>query len=577
MTGPATTATRDGAVKFVEVRKKDRSLTATESKILRQDLRVSSGIVARTSVHLFVAEGRDVWDRDVAPALADALRGGPEAVMRLGPNLPSTVAVAGPYIEGGVVDFALPGRRGDGVMAVYFPDLIDRRDGDPELLDAAVPNKGLYVSGVSVERTHDPETIGLYLPSRPKGMTRGSPPDVKPRDLPRDGEGDLVIFRGKGGSGSDAEPLRSDLERLLDRDRFSPGDLRSFPKGKDGLDRDLKTFRVEARTLEADDGWYRTLARDPDDWDFETVRLAHPVRYVAFSAPVELAGADGGRRTVIFGGVALYTPLMLTARQAPLYLGVGARAFAEAVHGGEVPFLRDGDAVFFHRAHLDRWKEGGALEGEGRAYGSKGSARRVEELASELRSKGIGRAARKPLPRRFQPSPDDAPDDAPPVRGRVYSDDLNQWLRHFDRRADLSGPGAVFAMKRAGGGARFSAGFGGGGRARSSGGDPLLELVELYPVDPTCVQGQQVVASVNFVVDQIPKGEEATLTLEWSLVSGTNALVRFSAEIVREAGEHEVHVEAGCPGERGTATFEATLTWQETGLTANQTTTVVSR
>ncbi len=155
-------------------------------------------------------------------------------------------------------------------------------------------------------------------------MTRGSPPEVKPRELPGGGEGDLTILRGKGGSGRDAESLRSDLSALLDRDRITPRALRPFPSGKDGLDRDLKTFRVQGSSLDAEAGWYRTLAQDPRDWDLEEGRLVHPVRYVAFSAPVELADEDGGRTALIIGGVALYTPLMLTARQAPLYLDVGA-------------------------------------------------------------------------------------------------------------------------------------------------------------------------------------------------------------------------------------------------------------
>lgn len=576
--GPGTTASRGGSVEFVEVRVKGRSPNATESGILRQDLRVAAGFVARTSLHLYVTEGRDVWERDVAPALADALKSGPEAVMRLPTTLPDSVASAGPNIDGGVVEFALPGGRGDGLIAIYLPDLLDRGGSDEGLLDAAKPNKGLYVAGVSVERDKDPSFDALYLPSRPKGMTRGSPPDVKVRELPGDGRGDLVIFRGKGGSGGDGDALRRDLSALLGRDRLTPSDLRAFPSGKDGLDRDLKTFRIDVETLEVDGGSYRTLTRDPRDWDFEDRRLAHPVRYLTFSAPVEVAG-EGGRSALIVGGVALYAPLLLTARQAPLYINVSARAFAEAVHGGEVPFLREGDELYFHRAHLDRWKQGRALEGNGRAYGSKGAARRIEDLASEARSKGLGRAVGQPQPRRFQPSPHDAPDDSPPVRGRIFADDLTQWLHHYDSKADLPGSGPVFSLKSAVGGARFSARLGGGGGARAapSRGAPALDMVDLYSLDPTCVHGQQVVASVGFVLDHIPDGEEATLTLEWSLTSGGPALARFSAEIVREAGEHEVHLEAGCPGERGTGTYEVILSWPATGLTVSRTTSVVSR
>ena len=574
---PGGSAERVGTVRWEGVKDKDRSLTKVESAILRQDPRAAAAVLSRTSVHLFVAEGRASWDRDVAPLLSDALQSGPQAVARLASAMPAGIATAGPNIDGGVVSFALPGKRGEGVMAIRFPDLLDRSRTDSEVVDSPWPNRGRFVAGVDVEADRDADIVGVYVPSRPKGLSRGAPPDVRPKELPRDGRGDLVIFRGKGASGDDAESLRRDLRDVLGASTVPMESLRSFPKGKDDLTRDLKTFRVEADTLETDGGWYEALARDPRDWDFASERVTHPVRYIAFSAPAAVEDSDGTVSTLILGGVALYTPVLLSASQAPLYLGVKPRTFYEAVHAGEVPFLREKGSMLFHRAWLDRWKGGGSRTPRGRTFGTKGTARRIEEIADEARSKGIGRAAGKVMPRRFEPAPDDAPSGSPPVRGRVFSDDLNPWLRHFDTRAEINGAKTSYALKRAAGGTRFEAGFGGGSGGGGPTRGPGLEIVDLYTLDPTCTQGQQVVGALGFVLDGVPDGEEATLLLQWSLSRDGRALVRFSAEIAREAGEHEVHVEAGCPSDRGTATFEVIASWVDKGIEQTRSTTVVSR
>ena len=568
---PGGSVSRDGAVRFDGVRVGDTITARIESGVLRLEPRAAAAFLARTAVHLFATEGRDAWERDVAPGLADALASGPEAVARIASTLPEAVAVAGPNIDGGVLEFTLPGGAGEGLVAIRFPDLLDRGRSDPALLATAWPNRGLFVSGVDVQGGGD--LVGVSVPGRPKGLTRGSPPPVSPKELPGDG---LVFFRGRGASGADAEPLRRDLEALRGQGRIDGADLRTFPKGKDDLVRDLKTFRVRADVLDAERGWYDALAEDPQEWRFSEQQITHPVRFIAFSAPVAIEDTAGVQSTVILGGVALYTPLLISAQQAPLYLGTPARDVYAAVHRGEIPFLRDGGAVFFHRAALDRWRRGAWRVAGGATYGSKGAARRVEELADELRSKGIARAARQPLPRRFQPAPADAPEGSPPVRGRVFGDDLAQWLRHYDPRAAPGRAEALFSLTDAAGGARFTAGFGGGGTAPTATG-PGLEVFNLYTLDPTCTTGQQVVAALGFVLDGVPDGEEATLLLQWSLASGGQALARFSAEIAREAGEHEVHLEAGCPGQRGTATFEVHVAWPDRALSGSQTTSVVSR
>ena len=211
---PGGSAERVGTVRWEGVKDKDRSLTKVESAILRQDPRAAAAVLSRTSVHLFVAEGRASWDRDVAPLLSDALQSGPQAVARLASAMPDGIATAGPNIDGGVVTFALPGKRGEGVMAIRFPDLLDRSRTDSEVVDSPWPNRGRFVAGVDVEADRDADIVGVYVPSRPKGLSRGAPPDVRPKELPRDGRGDLVIFRGKGASGDDAESLRALSQRF---------------------------------------------------------------------------------------------------------------------------------------------------------------------------------------------------------------------------------------------------------------------------------------------------------------------------------------------------------------------------
>lgn len=574
---PGDSASRDGTVRFEGTRAQDGPIERIESRILRLDSRAARAFVTRTALHVFVADGREVWDDGVAPLLADALAEGPGAIARLPAQLPASVAVAGPNIDGAVVEFALPGGRGDGLVAIQLPLLLDRGKSDRALLDSPWPNKGLYVSGVDVAEDPDADLVGVYVPGRPKTLSRGAPPAVSARELPRQGRGDLVIFRGKGGSGDDASSLRQGLQGFLGASRILGDRLRTFPKGDDELTRELKSFRVPTRTLEVERSWYRGLALDPRDWEFSEGRVVHPVHYVAFSAPVVVQDADGTESTLIVGGVALYAPLLLTARQAPLYVGSDPRGFYEAVHAGEVPFLRQGDAVFFHRAVLDRWKKGIWKVGSGKTYGTKGTVKRVEQLARELKSKGLARAAGQPMPRRFQPAPDDAPEGSPPVRGRVYAGDLHQWLQHWDPKADLPGTEPPRSLAHAAGGARLRGGFGGAGEKSRPTGVKGLELVELYTLDPTCTSGQQVTGALSFVLDGVPDGEEAPILLQWSLNRDGRALVRFSAEIRREAGEHEIHVEAGCPSERGTATFEVTASWVDEGFEESLTTSVVSR
>ncbi|MCO4770976.1 MAG: hypothetical protein KDA24_13160 [Deltaproteobacteria bacterium] len=571
-------ATRAGSIEFTGTADGDRSLRSTESRILRAGPAAASQIVSRTGVHLFVVDNETTWNDYVADGLAEALMDGPRAVASFAEGLPSDIAQAGPDVEGGVMRFVLPGKRGEGLIAVYFPDLLDRSRDSLDRLNATVPNEGLYVSGVSVKRdkSGDSDFVGMYLPSRPKGLTRGRVPDVNVRELPRDGRGDLAIWRGKGASGDDAEKHRASLSRLLDADRIAASDLRDFPKGKDDLVRSLRTSRSDQEVLRFEGAPYGTLAAGPESWETETQKSVHPSRYVAFSAPVALEGEDGERMgTVILGGVAFYTPLMLEPEEARRYVNKSAYAFYGSVHRGELQFFRDGDEVLFFRGHLDEWRDGKGRQRRGRAWRTKAGPERIKELAAESGSRRLNKARGAVLPMRFETIPAeelrDRPDDRPPVRGRLYDGDLVGWLRHYDRKAELEGGPAVHATKSAAGGARFDASFSRDGpvveeTTARSGSGPLLEVVDVYTMHSSCTPGEQVVGVVEFVVDRIPDGEEAALKLEWSISSGGPALARLSASLLREAGEHEVLFEAGCPSDGGSGELGVILSWEATGL-----------
>lgn len=570
-------AASTGGVEFTDTHVSDRSLRATESAILRSGPKAASRVLSRTGVHLFVAESEGQWNSHIADGLDKALEDGPLAVAAFADGLAPEIVRAGPDVEGGVMHFELPGGRGEGAIAIYFPDLLDRTGEDFGRLNAVVPNKGLYVSGVSVKRSKEDEPAfsGMYLPSRPKGLTRGKVPSVKLRELPRGGSGDLAILKGKGASGDSGEKYKEELKRLMGADTVSAQSLRDFPKGIEDLVGSLRTSRSEQDVLRVSETWSGTLAAGPAGWETEATRSFHPTRYLAFSAPVAISDANGERiGTVILGGVALYTPLMLEPEEARRYVNKSATAFFGSVHRGEVSFFEDGDDLFFFRGHLDQWRAGKGRQRRGRAWRPKATPGRIKELASESRSKRLMKALSSPMPIRFTGVPPeelrDRPDGAPPVRRRVFDGDLVGWLGHWDRKAQLEGSKPVFALTSTAGGALFEASFDLGqgdevvkGRG---GGEPVLEIVDVYPVHATCTPGESVVGVVEFVLDSIPDGEEASLVLEWSVSSGGPALARLSAVLQRVAGEHEVLFEAGCPSDGTTAELGVRLSWEVTGL-----------
>jgi len=644
----ATSVSRTGEVPIRGGVAKKQSLRSTESRVLRQELTDARTFYSRTGVHVFVAESSADWDRDVAPGLAKALQTGPEAVEAFADGLPPHIGAAGPNIAGGMVRFELPDGRGRGVVAVALPEVVERGRADSTLTNAKKPNTGMFLSGVTVKPDDDPSFAGVYVPGRPRSLTRGRAPTVDPRELPGRGRGDLTIFRGQGGSGDDADDLRDELKRFLKREDLPTGAMRSFPK-KDELVRDFRTFRVSADDLDAGEGWYRALSRSPDTWKTVRRKVAHPTRYVVFSAPVAVREGrddDAPMRTMVVGGVALYTPFLMTPRQAALWSGSG-RAFLEAIHRGELPFLRDRDDVYVFRGHVDRWKKGRAKRGEGKARTFRKARRRVESWGDKHGSRGLVRAATRPLPFRFVPIPEDERealvDATRAARGRIFQDDLVEWLRHHDARADLDGPDAVFAMRDGREAAVFEAKLGAASRRGSSGAvasssmpkgsgkpypgrksedddeetgsrwsdsdyagldegddddadeidldavapweeedeeeevveetppppppdEPYLEVVDVYPVDPSCRPGQEFEAVVEFVVDNLDEGETADLSVEWDITMDGRSLTRDAMSVARGSGEHEIEFTALCPRDQGDATIEVLVDWEDRGL-----------
>ncbi len=645
----ATSVSRTGEMPVRGGGAKKQSLETTESKVLRLEIEDARTFYSRTGVHVFVAESTADWDRHVAPGLAKALQQGPDALASFADGLPSVVGSAGPDVAGGLVRFDLPDDRGRGVVAVALPDLVERGRADSGLTNAKKPNTGLFLSGVMVKPDDEPGFSGVYVPGRPRSLTRGRAPTVEPRELPGRGRGDLTIFRGQGGSGDDADDLRDELKRFLKRDDLPAGAMRSFPK-KDELVRDFRTFRVQAEDLEVEEGWYRALSRGPDAWKMVRRKVAHPTRYVVFSAPVAVRDGrdeDSPLRTLVVGGVALYTPLLMTPRQAALWSGEG-RAFLEGLHRGEVPFLRDRDDVYVFRGHVDRWVTGRGKRGEGKQRTFRKARRRVESWADRHGSRGLMRAAARPLPFRFVPIPEDERealvDAGRAARGRIFQDDLVEWLRHHDPKAELEGPEALFAMRGGRAAAVFEASFGAGGSRASSGAvasrmpkgsgrpyrgaakddeeqkatgsrwsdsdyadlgddddddadeidldavapweeedeepveeqeeiappppsnEPYLEVVDVYPIDPNCRPGQDFEAVVEFVVDNLPEGRTAELSVEWDITMDGKSLTRDAMALARGVGEHEVEFTAICPRDQGDATIEVLVDWEEKGL-----------
>lgn len=443
-----------GRLEVKGVSSKDRSIRSVEASILRADADSLRSFYSRDAVYVLVAPSRADWARHVEPGLAEALgpNGGPQALARFVEGLPSSIRAAGPDVSGARVRVELPGDRGDAFVAAWLPDRLARSRSGAALLDQKRPNAGLYLAGVDVKAAKDSDLVAVGVPGHPQPINRGRAPAYEPRELPGGGRGDLVVFAGKGASGSDAEDLRADLRKWLERDTLSASRMRAFSK-EDDLAASLLTVRTSGESLLAEDGAYRALVLEPKAWEFERSTGKHPTRYVAVGAPVvaELDGRSGGRREVIVGFVGLYTPLFLTVDQAATHTGESTEKVARAIHEGELPFLRHKDDVLLYRAHVDRWQAGRARTGGGKERRHKEAAERAERWAGESRSRGLAKAVRQPLPQRMVPIPADERDEMVDrrraTRGRVYADDLAEWLTHHDGKLDQGGPEPVWALR----------------------------------------------------------------------------------------------------------------------------------
>ncbi len=436
---------------------KERSSKAAERAVLSTSPDEARTFLSRTAAWVIVAESREDWDRYVTPALQDGLGrgGGPEAVASALRELPSAVSVEGPDLEGGLVRLDLPAERGRVYVAWHLPQLLKSGRDSGALLNSRRPNVGLFLAGADVRREDKDASgerlTGLYVPSTPKGLTRGAPPNMEVRELPRDGRGDLAIFGGRGGSGEEGELILEELKRFVGRDHLDAGRMRAWPKNG-VLQQALRTIRVPSDRLVRDGDWYEALSLDPDGWSFEPAQVRHPARYLAMAAPIVTTTKGGGeeRREALVGIVAFYAPLLMSADEAAAWVGRPSREFFSAVQTGEVPFLRHEDQLWFYRGHLDRWREGEAKRPDGRARTYKEAKKLAFAWADRERSRALDRAARGALPFRFQAIPADELEEMVDrrrrVRGRIYKDDLAEWLRHFDRDLDAGELKPVFAL-----------------------------------------------------------------------------------------------------------------------------------
>ena len=437
---------------------KERSDRAAERAVLSTPPGEVRTFLSRTAAWVIVADSREDWDRYVTPALRDGLGrgGGPDAVATALSTLPSAVRVSGPDLEGALVRLDLPADRGRVYVAWHLPELIKGGRDSGALLNSRRPNVGLFLAGADVRREPkdaDGERLtGLYVPSTPKGLTRGVPPAMEVRELPRDGRGDLAIFGGRGGSGEEGELILEDLKRFVGRDHLDAGQMRAWPKNG-VLQQALRTIRVPAEQLVRDGDWYEALALDPESWRFEQAQVRHPARYLAVAAPVVTTTKDGSRerrKEALVGLVAFYAPLLMAPDEAAAYAGRPGKDFFAAVQAGEVPFLRHGEQLWFYRSHLDRWRDGEARRGGGRARTYADAKKQAFAWADRERSRSLDLAARGPLPFRYQPIPKDELEEMVDrrrrARGRIFKDDLAEWLRHFDGDLETGDLDPVFAL-----------------------------------------------------------------------------------------------------------------------------------
>ena len=591
---PATVDSRSG-LPFTGVFVRDQDAQTMELGMLRADLATLRGLRTRSQLWVLVAPSEAAWLRDVSPGLQDALGQAPSAFRSFASALPASIGRGGPGIGGAVLSLKMPHKRGTGLVAFHLPPLLNEGRGGSALLNSPAPNQGHFVSGIDVPKANeftDRWTQALYVPSWASALGKGGAPTVPLRPLPDEGKGSLVLFEGESVAGEGGSELRERLWEYASADVVPLGPMDTFPRRLDSLRDMLRSVRVEREALTSTEGAYSTLSQGPSHWSFERRAVRHPDRFVSLVAPVVAETNDGALHSVVVGIFAWYTPLLLTAEEAPLYLDLPARSFAEAVHRGELPFLRDGEELFFYRAHLERWAQKEATS-IGKTWTLDEAREQAKGWAKRFKLRGLDRASQGALPQRMEAIDEEERgglvDDRLQARARVDREDLPAWLKHFEPSLKPGKRAPVWALSIDEVAARVPVSFslegpwtpevaraptatddrwgarggsGGGGavtlREASAGpvaetvayaGDVSLEIVDLYATESYCRTGGQAGAVVEFDVVGVPEGTVVTLQLEWDLMIDGRSRGMDSWTVERGAGSHEVEFDVSCPDE----------------------------
>lgn len=597
---PSTGASR-GSLPFSGVFVRDQPTQTLERGLLRADLATLRGIRTRSRLFVFVAPSEAAWRRDVAPGLQAALDE-PGAFARFVASLPAGIERAGPAIAGAVVSLDMPRKRGSGVLAFHLPPLLsDSRAGAP-LLNSPAANQGHFVSGLDVPQASDfvdSWMQALYLPSWPSALGRDGAPQVPLRPLPEDGKGAFALFGGEVATGDDGSELREQLWEYATAESVPVAPMGTFPRRLDSLRPMLGSVRVPVEALVAPEGAAVTLSQGPAHWAFADATVRHPDRRLSLVAPVTARMNGGESHSMVVAIVAWYTPLLLSFEEAHLHLGVPARALAEAVHGGELPFFRDGDDLLFYRGHLERWvaKEATA---PGKAWSLAEAREQARAWGKRFKLRGLDRASGAALPQRMIPIPEaelaGLVDDRLRARPQVDREDLPAWLKHFEPTLKPGKRPPAWALSLDEVAAQLPAAFSleapwtpavaasrpkaaPSSTPRSAGGpvtlsdssprqsapsaafagDVGLEIVDLYATESYCRTGGTAGAVVQFDVVGVPEGSVAKLKLEWDLMVDGRSTRMDSWPIERGAGTHEVEFEVPCPKEPTAAELDFVL------------------
>jgi len=585
---------------FTGTRARPQDDQTLERGLLRNDLAGLRSFRSREAVWLVAADSRMDWDRHVSRDLVEALASAPAEFATFAGARDPAVHVAGPDISGGLVRVTLGGR-GEAFVAAHLPDLLTTSRGLGNLVNAPHPGRGHFRAGVALQSASDPRVAALYLPKSPRPLPGGATPDVPLFDLPGAGRSAYAVLGDDEAADTEAASLRGDVVNWGKARKLDLAELGPWPRREGTLTDSLRSVRVETQALAVRSGWYRTLAMAPSSWEFSAEKVRHPSRVLAAGTPIAVqAPDDGPTRAAVVGVFAWYTPLLLTAEEAPLWLGVPPKELFGALHAGELPFFRAGDDVYLLRGHLLRWRDGGAKNvGKGKVLTPAEAADLARSWGDKYKLRGLARAASGPLPLRFVPVPEaeraDLVDGRVVARARVGQDDLSAWLKHFEpglkqgkrdpvwsftsraERASLAStltlperaadepPGAAESL---GGG---SSGSRGSTATASSDGDRSLEILDFYPESDVCLTGGDMTAAVAFALDGVPLGETAKLRLEWDLSVGGRSVARDAQRVEREAGSHEIEFRFDCPKQEGAAELYATLFAPNTKLEAEAT------